>query len=337
MNNHIDPQIVPKRTLYTGEQIPCIGMGTFGSNRFSNEQICAAVAGAIKAGYRFFDCAARYGNEEFIGRVFSSAFANGIVKREELFIASKVWTDMLGPGGVLLSLAKTLKDLNLDYIDLFFIHWPFPRIIPKGCDIDYRDPNAKPFSVEEFMGAWRQMERLVEIGLARNIGMSNMTVPKLKAVLPLCRIKPAAVQMELHPYFQQPELFNYCVENGIQPIGFAPIGSPTRPDRDRTDADLADIEDPVLIKIANKYAVHPAIICLRWAITRGQIPIPFSVYENEYVSNLRCTLENPLSDEEMKLIEGLDRNNRLFKAHVMLWPGAKRWEDLWDINGEITK
>jgi len=114
--------MVPKKTLFTGEQIPCIGMGTFGSDRFSAEQISAAVAGAIRCGYRLFDCAAVYGNEAQIGRVFAQAMAEGVVKREELFITSKVWNDMHGRGDVLLSCAKSLRDLQLDYIDAFFVH-----------------------------------------------------------------------------------------------------------------------------------------------------------------------------------------------------------------------
>ena len=127
MSNFIDPALVPKRRLYTGEEIPCIGMGTFGSDRFSAEEISNAVYGAIKCGYRLFDCASVYQNEDQIGEVFEKAFKNGLVKREELHITSKVWNDMHGKGDVLLSLAKTLKDLKLDYVDTFFLHWPFPN------------------------------------------------------------------------------------------------------------------------------------------------------------------------------------------------------------------
>ena len=127
------------------------------------------------------------------------------------------------------------------------------------------------------MKTWRQMEKLVEMGLVRHIGTSNMTIPKLKLLLRDAKIKPAANEMELHPHFQQPEFFKFCIDNQIAPIGFAPIGSPTRPDRDRTPDDTVDIEDPVIVKIANRLNVHPAVICVKWAVQRGQIPIPFSV------------------------------------------------------------
>ena len=337
MNNFINPAMVPKRRLYTGEEVPCIGMGTFGSDRFTAEQVSSAVYGAIKCGYRLFDCAAVYENEAQIGEVFDRAFQEGLVKREELHITSKVWNDMHGQGDVLLSLAKTLKDLKLDYIDTFFVHWPFPNYHAPGCDGDARNPDSRPFSVEEFMATWRQMERVQKMGLARNIGMSSMTIPKLEAVLPLCEIKPAIIEMELHPCFQQPELFEYCVSRGIQPIGFCPIGSPTRPDRDKTDTDVADIQVPQLVEIAKAHNVHPAVVCLKWAVQRGQIPIPFSIHENEYVSNLRSTVEDPLSEEEMAVLKTVDRNCRLIKGQVFLWEGAKGWEDLWDIDGTITK
>lgn len=335
--NKINPLNVPQRTLYTGEKIPCIGMGTFGSDRFTAEQVSAAVGGAIEGGYRLFDCAAVYQNEDLIGKVFDKAISDGIVKREELFITSKVWNDMHGKGDVLLSLAKTLKDLKLDYIDLFFVHWPFRNYHEPGCSGDSRNPDSRPFNIDEFMETWRQMERLVDMGLARNIGMSNVTVPKLKAILPLCRIKPVAIEMELHPCFRQQELYDFCVENGIQPIGFCPIGSPTRPDRDKAEGDIADIEEPTIVDIAKAHNVHPAVICLKWAVQRGQIPIPFSIHENEYMSNLRCTTEDPLTEEEMNAINSMDRDCRLIKGQVFLWEGAKGWEDLWDLDGEIVK
>lgn len=337
MGSVIDPKLVPQRTFYNGGTMPAIGMGTFGSDRFTPEQVSAAVAGAIEVGYRLFDCAACYENEDQIGKVFQDAFDKGIVKREELFITTKVWNDMHGQGDVLLSCAKSLRDLRLDYIDLFFVHWPFPNYHAPGADGDARNPDSRPFNVDEFMKTWRQCERLVDMGLAKHIGMSNMTIAKLEAVLPLCRIKPVAIEMELHPCFQQPELFQYCIDHEIQPIGFCPIGSPTRPDRDKTDEDIVDIEVPELVEIAKAHNVHPAIICLKWAVQRGQTPIPFSIHRHEYESNLRCTIEDPLTDEEMEILKTIDKNNRLIKGQVFLWEGAKGWEDLWDLDGTITK
>lgn len=333
----IDPKMVPTRTLSTGEKIPCIGMGTFGSDRFTPEQVSSAVAGAIRVGYRLFDCASVYGNEDLIGQVFEQAMKEGVVKREEFFVASKVWNDMHGKGDVLLSCAKSLRDLRLDYLDFYFVHWPFPNYHAPFCDGDSRNPDSKPFSVDEFMSTWRQMEHLYDMGLVRNLGMSSMTIPKLEAVLPLCRIQPTVIEMELHPCFQQPELYDYVISKGIQPIGFCPIGSPTRPDRDMTPDDIADIQVPEVVEIAKRHQVHPAVICLKWAVQRGTLPIPFSIHENEYVSNLRCTFEDPLTDEEMAVLKTVDKNCRLIKGQVFLWPGANSWHDLWDEDGTITK
>ncbi|MDF2941892.1 MAG: Aldo/keto reductase [Herbinix sp.] len=337
MTTFIDPKSVPQRKLYTGDTMPGIGMGTFGSDRFTPEQVSAAVAGAIESGYRLFDCAAVYGNEDQIGKVFREAFDKGTVKREELFITTKVWNNMHGAGDVLVSCAKSLKDLQLDYIDLFFVHWPFANYHAPGCSVDSRNPDSRPFNVEKFIQTWRQCERLVEAGLVKHIGMSNMTIAKLEAVLPLCKIRPVAIEMELHPCFQQPELFDYCLTHEIQPIGFCPIGSPTRPDRDKTPDDIADIQVPELVEIAKAHNIHPAVVCLKWAVQRGQVPIPFSVHEIEYVSNLKCTTEDPLSDKEMEILKSIDKNNRLIKGQVFLWEGAKDWEDLWDLDGSITK
>ena len=180
------------------------------------------------------------------------------------------------------------------------------------------------------MDTWRQCERLVDKGLVRYIGMSNMTVKKLEQVLPLCRIQPAALEMECHPSFQQQELFDYAVTHKIVPVGFCPIGSPSRPERDRTAEDIADIEMETIRKIAEAHNVHPAVICLKWAVQRGMIPIPFSVKEPQYIANLRCATEDPLTEEEMEKIRKSDRNCRLIKGQVFLWSGASDWKALWD-------
>ena len=290
----------------------------------------------MKYGYRLIDCASVYQNEDKIGQVLHRLFEEKVVQRQDLFITSKVWNDMHGQGQVMESCRKSLKDLGLETIDLYFVHWPFPNYHAPGCSGDARNPDSRPFSLEEFMSVWRQCEELVDQGLVRYIGMSNMTIPKLEKVLPLCRIQPAALEMELHPSFQQPELFDYARKHHILPIGYCPIGSPSRPERDRTSGDVADMELPAVVKAAKAHKVHPAVICLKWAVQRGQVPIPFSVKESQYISNLKCTTCDPLTDEEMEEIRQEDRNCRLVKGQVFLWEGAKGWEDLWDENGVIT-
>ena len=210
-------------------QIPCIGMGTFGSDRFSPDEVSNAVAGALRSGWRMFDCAACYGNEAQIGGVFQAAFDEGIVKREELYITSKVWNNM--HRRVREAALKSINDLRCGYIDLYFIHWPFPNYHAPGCDVDSRNPDSKPFSVDEFVDTYRQIEALIDEGLVRHAGISNMTIPKLEKVIDRLRIKPAACELEMHPCFQQEDLFRWLKAHDIMPVGYMPLGSPRRPER----------------------------------------------------------------------------------------------------------
>jgi len=185
------------------------------------------------------------------------------------------------------------------------------------------------------MACWRQMERLYDMGLVKSIGMSNMTIPKLGAVLPLCRIKPAAIESEMHPAFQQEELFNYCLERDILNIGYCPLGSPSRPERDKTSDDIAAMEMLDITETAKAHDIHPALVCLKWAVQRGQIPIPFAVKKEQYENNLTCMLSDPLTDDEMAIISKADKNCRLIKGQVFIWQTASDWRVLWDENGKI--
>jgi diketogulonate reductase-like aldo/keto reductase len=313
----VDPAQVPYRTLYTGAKIPAVGLGTFGSDRYSGDEIAAAVRDAISLGYRHIDCASVYGNEAKIGAALKQAMADG-VDREALWITSKVWNDCHAPKNVIASCEKSLRDLQLDYLDLYLVHWPFPNHHAPGVDVNSRDPHARPYIHEEYMETWHAMETLVQSGKVRHIGTSNMTVPKLKLLLRDAAIRPACNEMELHPHFQQPELFRFVQENGMTPIGYSPIGSPSRPERDRTEQDSVDIEDPVIVEIAHRLNVHPAVVCIKWAAQRGQVPIPFSVRRSQYMGNLRAVIGDPLTAEEMEAIARIDRNCRLIKGQVFL-------------------
>jgi alcohol dehydrogenase (NADP+) len=329
----IDPAAIPQRILNTGASMPGVGLGTFGSDRVTAAQVAEAVLGAAAAGYRHFDCASVYGNEAEVGASLEAIVAGG-VKREELWITSKLWNDKHGDDDVIASCRKSLADLRLKYLDLYLVHWPFPNFHPPGCDVDSRSADAKPYLHESFMKTWRKMEELVDLGLVRHIGTSNMTIPKLKLLLRDARIRPAVNEMELHPHFQQLELFKFVIENGIQPVGYCPIGSPGRPERDRTPEDTSPTEDAVIVAIAKRHGIHPAVVCIKWAVQRGQTPIPFSV--NNYRANLAGVAGHPLSDDEMREIAGIDRNCRLIKGQVFLWKDGQTWEDLWDVHGEIT-
>jgi alcohol dehydrogenase (NADP+) len=331
----VDPTLIPQRTLYTGSKMPAIGLGTFGSDHASHEAVAQAVIGAAEVGYRHFDCAAVYGNEHLIGQSLKQVMLNG-VKREDLWITSKLWNDKHGETDVIPACQKSLGDLGLDYLDLYLIHWPFPNHHATGVDVTSRDHHAKPYSHENYLKTWRQMEKLVDLGLVRHIGTSNMTVAKLELLLRDARIKPAVNEMELHPHFQQPELFTFVRDNGMEAVGYCPLGSPNRPERDRTPEDTNPLEDAVIIDIAKRLNIHPASVCIKWAVQRGQTPIPMSTKRKNYLANLQALVSEPLTSEDMKAMESIDKNNRLIKGQVFLWKENQDWQDLWDVNGEIT-
>ena len=331
----IDPFLVPQRCLYTGARMPAIGLGTFGSDHVSASQVAECVKAAARFGYRHFDCASVYGNEDHIGQALAEVMGSGVA-REDLWITSKVWNDKHAEEDVIASCEKSLADLHLGYLDLYLVHWPFPNFHPPGCDVTARSKDAMPYVHASYMKTWRSMEKLVERGLVRHIGTSNMTIPKLKRVLEDARIRPAVNEMELHPHFQQPELFEFVRSNHIEPVGYSPLGSPHRPERDRTAEDTSPTDDTVILRIADRHAVHPAVVCLKWAVQRGQTPIPFSANPRNIFNNLLGVTADPLTEEEMREIGGLDRNCRLIKGQVFLWKEGQSWEALWDVNGEIT-
>jgi len=327
---HMD---VPYITMQeTKAHMPAIGVGTFGSDHVSNEDMAKSVKIALDLGYRNIDCARVYGNEKEIGEVLASY----PVKREDLWITSKLWNDMHGKKNVAISVRQSLSDLQLDYLDLYLVHWPFPNFHPPKCDVESRSNDARPYIHEEFMETWQAMEQLVDEGLVRHIGTSNMTKAKLELLLASCRIRPAAQEMELHPCFQQKELVSYVKEQNIIPIGFCPLGSPNRPERDMTEGDAVDMQHPIVVSLAKAHNCHPANICLKWANAQGIVPIPQSTKERNLKSNLESILDDPLTKEEMTLLNEADCNSRLVKGQVFLWKEAKSWTELWDEDGTIA-
>lgn len=334
-NGIVNPALVPQRLLYTGAKMPAIGLGTFGSDHVTGNEVAAAVEGAAAAGYRHFDCASVYGNEPQIGNALQQVWRTGI-KREEVWITSKLWNDKHEESDVIASCQQSLADLKLSYLDLYLVHWPFPNFHPPGCDVTSRSRDAKAYIHSNYMQTWRKMEELVDLGLVRHIGTSNMTIPKLKLLLRDARIKPAVNEMELHPHFQQPELFEFVRSNGMVPVGYCPVGSPGRPERDRTPEDTVPTQDPVIVRIAQRLGLHPAVVCIKWAVQRGQVPIPFSTNRSHYLSNLEGVVSESLTQDDMREISTIDRNCRLIKGQVFLWKEGQTWEDLWDLKGEIT-
>lgn len=323
----MDLSKIPFKQFSNGDKMPGIGLGTFGSDKYGPSEVAGAVQIAAEVGYRHFDCASVYGNEKEIGESLSDIVRTGI-ERQDLWITSKVWNDKHDQ--VEASCEQSLRDLKLDYLDLYLVHWPFPNHHAPGVSVDARDPNAVPFDHDQYMKTWAQMESLIKRKLVRHIGTSNMTVSKLSGIIADADVKPEANEMELHPHFQQQALFDFVLANGIIPIGYSPIGSPSRPERDRTQEDTVDTEDPVIVSAANRLGVHPAIVCILWQIRRGSVPIPFSVKRSQFEPMLEAVTTLRLNDAEMASIADSKYRTRLIKGQVFLWESAKDWTDLWD-------
>ncbi|WP_375389043.1 aldo/keto reductase [uncultured Amnibacterium sp.] len=326
---------VPQRRLRTGAALPAIGFGTFGSDRYGARAIADAAAGALTAGYRLLDCASVYGNEREIGAALRGVIGAD-VPRDDVFVMTKIWNDAHAPADARRSVERSMRDLGVDVLDACYVHWPFPNHHPPSAGTDARDPDARPYEHQAFMATWGALEALVDEGLVRHLGTSNVTLAKLALIEQDARIQPALNEMELHPTFQQGELFQHCLDVGIQPVGYSPLGSPSRPARDRTATDVADVAQPAIVAAAEAHGVHPALICLKWAVQRGQVPIPFAVKPEQYVANLQAVMTDPLTRDELHAIRGADQNDRLIKGQVFLWPGADSWLDLWDVDGRIA-
>lgn len=331
----IDPAKVPVFSLASGATIPAIGLGTFSSDRFSGEEIAAAVGTAIRTGYRLIDCAAVYANEHLIGPVLTRTMADEDIPRQEMFIISKVWNDAHEPAAAVASVRQSLADLQLDYLDAVFVHWPFPNTHERFAAPDARNPHSRPYIHAEFMALYRALEGLVDAGLIRHLGVSNVTIPKLRLLLRDARIAPALNEMELHPAFQQGELYQFSKDHGMVVIGYSPMGSPRRPDRDVVEGDVVDLAEPVVVGIAEELGVHPAEVCLKWAHQRGHVAIPFSVKPHQIRSNLAAVTERPLTPRMLNALRSVEANSRLIKGQVFLWEGSGSWLDLWDVDGTI--
>ncbi|WP_456283385.1 aldo/keto reductase [Microbacterium sp. JZ101] len=323
-----------ERRLRGGDPIPAIGIGTFGSDRYGEEAVGAAVELAVRTGYRLIDCASVYGNERGVGDAIRRCIEDDVVTRDDLFVMSKIWNDAHEPADAVASVERSLQDLGLSRLDAVFVHWPFPNHHAPFADAADRDPRARPYIHADYMRTWAALEELVDHGVVRHLGTSNVTIPKLERILADARIPPALNEMELHPCFQQPELFRFCLDHAIQPVGYSPLGSPSRPARDRTEADHADVDDPVVRRIARDHGVHPSAVCIAWAVARGQIPIPFSVKRDQLAANLAAASLH-LTPHEIEDLRGVDRNDRLIKGQVFLWQGSSDWRDLWDVDGTI--
>lgn len=312
------------------DKMPLLGFGTFklGTSKSGDRQTYHVVREAIKLGYRHFDCAHFYGNESEAGEALSEAIAVGDVHRDELWITSKLWNNAHIQADVLPALQKSLEDLQLDYLDLYLIHWP----VAFRPEISFPTQGSHFMSLDEIpiIETWTAMEELVDKGLVRHLGVSNFNVPKLQLLLAQCRIRPESNQVESHPFLQQQALVDFCQQEKITLTAFSPLGSSDRPARLVKENDPILLETPALKKMAKARQCSTAQLVLAWQMQRGVSVIPKSANPQRQKQNLESA-DIQLTRNEMNQISELERGFRFVDGSVWCIEGSPySVKSIWD-------
>ena len=298
----------------TGQLMPAVGLGLW---KLDLDEVADTVYNAIKTGYRHLDSAADYGNEKQVGEGIARAIADGLCRREDLWITSKLWNTFHRQEHVQAACKKSLDDLGIEYFDLYLVHLPialkyvdfndrYPPewIFNPGDEYPAMEPDAVPLSE-----TWTAMEGLVENHLARKIGVCNYSAVLLHDLMSYARIKPAMLQIESHPYLTQEALIRTAQAYNIAVTAFSPLGALSYVSIDMATAGDSVLSEPVVIKAAERAGATPAQVVLRWGVQRGTAVIPKTSKIERLVENL--TLSNfSLTDEEMSSISALDQNRR---------------------------
>jgi diketogulonate reductase-like aldo/keto reductase len=285
-----------KVLLNNGSEIPALGFGTLIPDPTETKK---AVKAALEVGFRQFDCAERYRNEKEVGEAMREAFREGKIKREELFVGTKLWNSNHRPERVKPAFEVSLRKLQLDYVDLYLIHTPFA--FKPGEEQDPRDGNGKVIYDEgvTLLDTWRALESLMDEGRCKAIGLSDISLEKVQEIFESARIKPAVVQVESHPYLPQWDLLDFCKKKGIVLLAFAPLGHGIEPKL---------VEDPVITTISKRLKKTPAQVLLAWALQRGTALITTSKNPNRIKENFDISA---LPEDAMKEIrEGINTQYR---------------------------
>ncbi len=300
--------------LASGDGIPAVGLGLWKLGSVAAPDV---VRQAIRLGYRHLDSACDYGNEPAVGAGIKAALEDGTCRRDELWVTSKLWNTYHAPEHVRPACERTLRDLGLDHLDLYLIHFPislafvpFEERYPPGWFFDPARPElgmkSTPVPLAE---TWRAMEGLVTAGLVRRIGVCNMGVSLIRDLLSTATIRPEVLQVELHPYLTQPKLLRYCRQERIAVTAFSPLGAPSYLPLGMASADESAMEHAVVRKIAASHGRSPAQVLLRWGVQRGTAVVPKTSNPARLAENL-AVFDFELTADEMAAINGLDRNRR---------------------------
>ncbi|KAM0934746.1 putative mannose-6-phosphate 6-reductase [Dioscorea sansibarensis] len=292
-------------TLNSGYKMPIIGLGVW---RMEGMSIRHLLLSSIKIGYRHFDCAADYKNEAEVGEALSEAFRSGLVKREDLFITTKLWNS--DHGHVLEACKDSLKKLQLEYLDLYLVHFP---VATRHTGVGTTDSALGEDGVLDIdttislETTWHAMEDLVSKGLVRSIGISNYDIFLTRDCLAYSKIKPAVNQIETHPYFQRESLVKFCQKHGICVTAHTPLGGSTA--NTEWFGTVSCLDDPVLQALAEKYSKTPGQLVLRWGIQRNTVVIPKTSRMERLEENFQV-FDFSISNEDMDKICALDRKYR---------------------------
>nr|XP_038951701.1 aldo-keto reductase family 1, member C1 isoform X1 [Rattus norvegicus] len=290
--------------LSDGHFIPVLGFGTYAPREVPKSKALEATKIAIDAGFRHIDSAAVYQNEKEVGLAIRSKIADGTVKREDIFYTSKVWCTFNHPERVQVCLEQSLKQLQLEYVDLYLIH--FPMALKPEEDLKAKDENEKLlFDVVDICDTWKAMEKCKDAGLAKSIGVSNFNRRQLEKILnkPGLKHRPVCNQVECHPYLNQRKLLDFCKSKDIVLVAYSALGS-HRETRCVDKSLPVLLADPVLCAIAKKYNWTPALIALRYQLERGVVVLAKSFTEKRIKENMQLT------SEDMKVLDGLNKNIR---------------------------
>ncbi len=312
-------------TFTNGDKLPAIGLGTWKS---APGEVFNAVIEAVKTGYRHIDCAAIYGNEAEVGQAIEKVVADQVLRREELWVTSKLWNNAHRRAQVRPALEQTLRDLNLDYLDLYLVHWP---VVLKG-DVTYPKKADDFLSLDEVPVAetWQGMEAVLKKGLTRHIGVSNFSAKKIDALLRTAAVRPEMNQVELHPYLQQRDLLEYCNSQGIHVTAYSPLGSKDRPERLKKENEPSLLDNPTIKEVAGKHDCTPAQVLISWAVQRGTAVIPKSVNRRRIRENFAAE-EVVLDTADMQAIRDLDKHYRFIDGSLWTMEGNPyTLAGLWD-------